>query len=324
MFFSIFEELKKQLFHKFGQRLRLNQKAAIFLVCFLLSVVFWVFTSLSKEYETQIRIPVKYRNIPFTKYFDSTLPTHVDFLFRSTGFRLTGVHLRDRPDSVIIDVATLPKNQSGLNFQTIALRDQWDGDLKPYKVIPESIKAGFNFRKSRKVPIRLISEITYRQRFEPIGNITLEPDSVDIAGPENILSKTNEIKTMPLIINDVFTIKQGELDLDKTSYSGLAGSVSKVHYHLSVEEYTEGMVEVPIRLPVSQRSNITLLPNTAKITYTAPLSFFSQIKKDDFSLVTELPASGQPAKLPVRLHTQPDKARILSIDPEFIDYLINK
>ena len=269
-------------------------------------------------------MPVRYRNIPFTKYFDNALPAFVDFHFKSSGFRLTGVHLLDRPDSLIIDIAAIPKSTSGVNFQTIALRNQWKGDLKPYKVTPEVIKAGFNYRKSKKVPVHLISQVNFRQRFEPIGNISIEPDSVDIAGPENILNKTHEVKTIPLVLSDVFTLKQGEIELDKSSFTGLACSVTRVHYKLPVEEYTEGVVEVPVELPVSQRSSVTLLPSAVKITYSAPLSYFSTISQNDFKVIAELPSSGTPSRLEVHLDDRPEHARILSVEPEFIDYLISK
>jgi hypothetical protein len=232
--------------------------------------------------------------------------------------------MRDRPDSIVIDIAAFPRSPSGLNFQTMALREQWTGDLKPYRITPEIIKAGFNYRKSRKVPVRLISQIDFRQRFEPIGNIILVPDSVEIAGPENLLNKTNEVHTTPLILKDVFNMKQGDLELDKKSFTGLASSVSRIHYQLPVEEYTEGVAEVTIELPVSQRNSVTLIPNSVKITYTAPLSYFSQIHQDDFSVTTELPSAGTPSKLEVHLENQPSQARIISVEPEFIDYLIHK
>ena len=168
-------------FQEFGQRLRLNQKAAIFLLCFLLSMVFWIFTSLSKDYETHITIPVNYRNMPFTKYFDGDLPATVDLFFRGTGFKLAGVHLRDRPDSILVDVSAFSKNKNQLNFQTIALKNQFPGELKPFKVTPEVIHAGLNSRLSKKVPVKLVSQVTFRQRFEPREMIRLEPESVEIA-----------------------------------------------------------------------------------------------------------------------------------------------
>ena len=87
------------------------------MLCVLLSMVFWIFTSLSHDYETHIRVPVSYQNIPFTKYFDSDLPKELDLYFKGSGFKLSRVHFRNNTDSIKVDVAALSENKQVLNIQ---------------------------------------------------------------------------------------------------------------------------------------------------------------------------------------------------------------
>jgi len=262
--------------------------------------------------------------MPFTKYFDGDLPTYVDFYFRGTGFKLARVHMRDRPDSILVDVSAFSKNKSQLNFQTIALRNQFPGELKPFKITPEIIHAGLNSRLSKKVPIKLVSQITFRQRFKPHGMVVLEPESVEIAGPKSLLEKISEVKTSLLKLDDVTGHKEGKLSLEKSSFLGLVSSTSEVKYHLLVEEFTEGIIDVPVELPVSQKSTVTLIPNTVRITYSAPLSYFREIKSTDFAVIAELPFGEMPSKLEVKLRSKPANAQLLTIEPEFVDYIVSK
>ncbi|MBL0073678.1 MAG: hypothetical protein IPP34_18490 [Bacteroidetes bacterium] len=99
--------MKKGSFFKLFERLKGNQKAWIFFSCLLLAIVFWVFTSLSRNYETSIVIPISYRNIPFSHHSDNNLPKLLEFRFSGSGFELFRVHLRDAPDSISIDVGKL-------------------------------------------------------------------------------------------------------------------------------------------------------------------------------------------------------------------------
>lgn len=316
--------MKNRYLQQLRTNLQLNQKTAIFLLCFFLATIFWVFTSLSKDYETQITIPVIYKNIPFTKYFDSELPKELEFHFKGSGFKLAGVHFRNRPDSIEIDVLAHSNNMQQLKFQTINLKNQFPGDYLPYRITPENISAGFNSRLSKKVPVRLVGQISYGNRFEATGGTKLVPDSVELAGPGAFLNKVSEVKTQKLKLSNVSGRQTGLIDLDSTSFPGLASSTSKIEYDLPVEEFTEGVMYVDVDLPFSQKNRVLLLPGKVKVTFIASLSEFPTIKNSDFHLETLVPNNSTPGKLSVKIKKQPLSVRVLKIEPEFLDYLVQK
>jgi len=294
------------------------------MLCVLFSLMFWIFTSLSKDYETHIRVPVSYHNIPFTKYFDSELPNSLDFYFKGSGFKLAGVHFRSIPDSIKVDVAALSGSKQQLNIQTLSLRNQFPGELKPYKILPESIVAGYSSRQSKKVPVKFNGSISFRDRYDATSPVVLIPDSVELAGEKAVLDKVNSVRTESILWTDISGDKMGTLKLDSASFSGLATSVSNISYKLQVSEFTEGILELPIELPVSQRSSVTLLPNSVKISYTVALADYPQLHAEDFIAYTEVPFSETPLQLKVMLRTKPLSVRNVRIEPEFVDYLIRK
>lgn len=316
--------MKNRYLQQLRTNLQLNQKTAIFLLCFFLATIFWVFTSLSKDYETQITIPVIYKNIPFTKYFDSELPKELEFHFKGSGFKLAGVHFRKRPDSIEIDVLAHSNNMQQLKFQTINLKNQFPGDYLPYRITPENISAGFNSRLSKKVPVKLVGQISYGNRFEATGSTKLVPDSVELAGSGAFLNKVSEVKTQKLKLSNVSGRQTGVIDLDSTSFPGLASSTSKIEYDLPVEEFTEGVMYVDVDLPFSQKNRVLLLPGKVKVTFIASLSEFPTIKNTDFHLETLVPNNSTPGKLAVKIKKQPLSVRVLKIEPEFLDYLVQK
>ena len=172
--------------------------------------------------------------------------------------------------------------------------------------------------------MRFVSNISYKPRFEATGPVQLIPDSVELAGPADLLAKIKEVRTSPVSLQEVATSMKGTIQLDSSALKGLASSTTTISYSLPVEEFTEGLIEIPVELPVSQRSSVLILPGSVKITFIASLSDYPLIKPTDFRAEAEIPLSEMPGKIPVRIRKQPATIRIISIEPEFLDYLIQK
>lgn len=303
---------------------RLNQKAVIFIICVLLSIVFWVFTSLSRVYETRISIPVSYKNIPFTRHVEGELPARLDFHFRGSGFELARTHLRNQPDSISIDVSAAINKQNQLQLATITLKNQFPGDVKAYKITPEIIAPDLSQRSSKRIPVIVNSQITFQNRFGQGGKIIIRPDSVDIAGAADLLSGIHEVKTENIVLNDVAGNYFGSAMLIKTLPKGVTVSSKYVYFYVPVEEFTEGTFDVPVELPMSQRSRVTLFPPVVKVVYMVPLKYFDRVKSSDFRATAEIPSTNFPDMLEVTLQKTPHFLGKIQIQPDLIDYYIQE
>ena len=304
--------------------LRLNQKAVIFTTCVLLSMVFWLFTSLSRTYETRIGIPVSYRNLPFTQQVQGELPTTLEFHFKGTGFDLFRTHLRNRPDSVIIDVSKALDKEHQFKLSTLTLRNQFPGDTKAFKIVPELIAPNLNQRSSKRVPVHFNAQLSFRNRFGKAGNVILSPDSIDLAGDSAVLEKINFITSESVQLSDIEKNHFGSARLLRNLPKGVTASKDYIYFYIPVQEYTEGTFEIAVELPVSQRNRVTLIPEKVKVSYMAPLIYFKNIKPSDFILTAEIPRSSYPQRLEVKLVKTPPHLGKVKIDPELIDYFIHQ
>ncbi len=303
---------------------RHHQKAVIFSICVLLSIVFWVFTSLSREYETRISIPVSYRNIPFTRHIEGELPTKLDFHFKGSGFDLARTHLRSQPDSIFIDVSAAIDKKNQLRLTTITLNNQFPGELKAYKITPEIIAPDLSQRSSKRVPVNVISQISFKNRFGQEGKIIVRPDSVDIAGAAELLTGIHQLKTEKIVLNEVAGNYFGSAKLLKGLPKGVTVSSKYVYFYVPVEEYTEGSFDIPVELPMSQRGRVTLFPPTVKVVYMVPLKYFDRVTSSDFRATAEIPASSFPDLLEVKLQKTPYFLGKIQIQPDLIDYYIQE
>lgn len=303
---------------------RINQKAVIFTICVVVSVVFWVFTSLSRNYETRIAIPVSYRNLPFTREVEGELPKSLEFHFKGSGFDLFRTHLRNIPDSIIVDVAAAFDKNHQLHLPTLNLKNQFPGDLKAYKIVPEIIAPEIRQRSSKKVPVLVKTQLSFKNRFGLAGNIVVKPDSIELAGAEAVLSNVNRVETETIVINDIYKNEFGSIRLEKNLPEGITISNPYVYFYVPVEEYTEGSFDILVDLPVSQQSRVVLLPQKVRVTYMAPLKYFENIKSSDFKATTSVPLNQHPERLEVRLEKRPKGIGRVKVEPELIDYFIQE
>ena len=279
---------------------------------------------MSRVYESTQTIPVSYQNIPFTQYTQGGLPSHLDFHYRGSGFELFMVHTRWRPDSIVVDVKESINENNQLNLPSLNLRNQLPGELKAFRVIPEFISQSFTTRSGKRVPVIAKTSFSFRNRFAQSGRLVLTPDSIDIAGSDEILATINAIQTEVIKIDDIHENVFGSVHLSKELPAGVALSEPYIYYYLTVEEYTEGEFDIPVELPVAQRRRVTLLPPVVKVRFQADLNHFRNIKASDFQVVTMVPLPDQPAQLTVELKRHPANIKKIRLEPRVIDYLLSE
>ena len=66
----------------------INKMYSSFILFFLLSVVFWFMTKLSKEYEGTIKYPVVYNNLPDNKLLQENPLDFIEVYVKASGFKL--------------------------------------------------------------------------------------------------------------------------------------------------------------------------------------------------------------------------------------------
>jgi hypothetical protein len=318
--------LIKNLLIELRNKTRLNQRAGIFLSCLIIAVAFWFFTSMSRTYESNIAIPVTYKNLPFTQNIDGTLPTEIKFYFKGTGFELFGLHLMKLPDSLILDIAAIKSNKFNGRYPTELLVQQLKKKLKPIKIVPDFISPTLTDRKGKKIPVRPNISIQFRDRFGAAGKIILKPDSIEIAGPDSLLNFIVFIETDDVVLTDIHLDHFGGVNLNKAALpQNVQLSQPYIHYLIPVFEFTEGSLELPVQLPLSYQNKITLLPAKVNVTFMVELGRYGRIKPEDFVIIAELPDSKNlPPSLAVKLQRKPAGVRNVKISPLYLNYLIRQ
>lgn len=315
---------------------RLNKRSVAFLLSLVLSSVFWLLTSLSKDYVDEVIIPVEYENIPDDYLIANEPITEVTASVKGYGFDLLWYWLNFEEQKITVSAnpALLPTvSRNGGRYSYVLTSDKTGSEAKAdqdelevLRIYPDTLFLKFLTKHVKQVPVKLAAKTTYSKQFGVIGNPTLIPDSVFVSGPEAEIDS----------ITAVFTEFQSWENLDEsiTSEINLVGfsqfplvqlSQSEVKVEVNVVEFTEGTVSVPLRILAEDSDNVKVYPNQVEVRYLVPLSEYDNVSADQFQVSVNLNEENSKSNsLAVLIDKQPSIVRSVRVVPSQVEYIIQR
>jgi len=117
--------LKNLLFDSNKGKIKLNEKASIFLLCLGLATFFWFLSSLSKRYTTDLSIPLKYKSYNKEFILLNKPVSKIIVTVSGSGFELLGEQISlDRKEIVVDLTKAVRVNDNRFAILTARLRSQ--------------------------------------------------------------------------------------------------------------------------------------------------------------------------------------------------------
>jgi len=298
---------------------------------FLVSIVFWFLTKLSKEYESTVTYPISYENLPKDKLVQETPQSEIDIHIKATGFKILSGKLFPRTLNInASNLSSKSRNQYYLllSQQRLSIQKQMNTGVTIDHFINDSISLDLGFLGRKKVPIKLVSNLSYQAGYNVNGSVAIQPDSIEISGPESILDTIAYIETVNYSVNNVHESIHKEVALKKFKVNqNVNFDIDKVMVDVSVEKFTEGTLKIPFTiLNVPADVTINTFPKEVEVTYKVSLSQFNQIKVTSFLVECDyqLSADNNLSYLVPRLAKQSDLVKNVKIAPTKIDFVLEK
>ena len=294
-------------------------------------MVFWFLTKLSKEYESTVIYPVAYENLPQDKLLQETPQSELGIHIKATGFKILSGKLF--PKTIKIDASNLSAKSATeyyllLSKQKTSIQKQMNAGVDIDHFMEDSIALNLGVLQQKKVPVQLQSEINYQLGYSAKGNIQITPDSITLSGPESILDTIRSVQTIPLVMNDVASSINEELDLKPFAVSDkIKFNQTSVTLSAEVEKFTEGTQKVSfVILNPPQDVTINTFPKEVTITYKVALSNFNEVNAASFLVECDYLMSSENnlSYLVPRLSRQPDLVKNVKITPSKIEFVIEK
>ena len=299
-----------------------------FLFFLLLAIVIWIFSQFSKVYNEVIEIPVKYVNAPPDKFITEENPKKLMLQMEATGFKISYFSLF--PPTLLIDVSKADLRDEEMVYVIDEHREEIQSQLgitfDQSQFVNREVRIRFQQRKEKVIPVHSQVQVEFAVGYAAREELKIDPDSITVSGPDNILDTLNQLHTVELDLKDVKRDLQGTVAIDTSDLSKVTLYQKQVKYSLGVEKFTEGSVEIPVDLiNVPEGLNVVIFPKQILLFYQVNLENYSSILPSDFRVVCDFKElePGQDFLIP-EIVKKPENVTNLRLNEKKIQFIIKK
>lgn len=305
----------------------------IFIVCLMIATLFWFLLAFNGFYTTTIRVPVQYINMPEQKMMTDKLPTELEVSLSGSGYQLMSYMLQ--PDNALIlldgrNIGTSPSLKASSAFLTtysgIDYFNRLHGDVSVLHISPDTLFFNFFERGIRKVPVIPNLDLSFRSQFYLSDSARVLPDSITLTGPADRFDSIFSIRTELLQLSDVYksgvyTLKIEQLD------SALSYAPVQVDVELNVDQFTEAVIEVPIRIEhLLSRDSLDIYPEKVQVSCLVALKQYNTLKPSSFVVAADAfdLRDTRSRSLKLYLRKYPAFIKQVRIQPETVEFIVRK
>lgn len=303
-----------------------KQSREFFLFLFFIFVAagFWLIQTLDNDYETDITIPVRLRDVPD------------DVVITSDPVASVKVHVRDK--GTLLFNYTMGKVFSPLNIDFVAgegshvqipsstfskmISSQLSSSTQVVSVTPDTLEYYYSTGQAKLVPVRFQGMATAGPRHY-LSDTIFTPDSVHVYAPLALLDTIKAAYMEPQEFLGIDDTLRREVHLKSARGVKIVPETSSLT--LAVDMYTEKTVEVELHgINFPPDKQLRSFPSKVAITFQCGLRQFNDLTSDDFHIFVSyedlLKLGNQ--KYTVRLRNTPKGATNIRFNPAQVDFLI--
>ena len=309
-----------------------NRRFMTFVVCLLLSAVFWVLHALSKEYELNLRVPVTYTHLPDRGLVAVDLPDSIDARVSGSGFILLAYQWTQSTTPVELDVRQAKALGNGdYALSTWIHPERLEGTigrgLHVERLLTDTLILNFAGRVEKKVPVRPKVTVKCAPGYRLGDSITTSPSMVTVSGAEALLKRVSFVET------EQKNYTKLDHSLNEPVKLVLPQGVSQVEIDpatarlvVAVGQYTESRLSIPVEV-INVPANLVLktIPDKVDVTFQVPVENFNAIHGDMFRIIADYSkADQQTGDIPLEIVRQPLNIRNLKLAQPRVQYIIRK
>ncbi|WP_270090032.1 hypothetical protein [Sphingobacterium sp. SYP-B4668] len=305
-----------------------KRKISIFFRCVVISFVAWTLFAISNTYIYHMKAGIQYVNLPDNKAFHPLQSDTVSLKVEMTGWKLLLSRFRQDTANIQVDLSGL-KNRNWIVFsnQIGFINRQFPNDKHVVSVSPDTLYFDFSKQTQRKVPIKPVYSVGFTKQYGIIGDTKSLPEYVTITGPLEDVADIETWETDTIrganVNSDIRTMAY----LDRNQKANINVYPAYAEVTIPVGELTEKVLELPVKVVnASKYTSVRTLPTKVKVTILISLKDYNKWTQRDFEALVDIEnweENGVP-NLPVILTKVPPYAKVVSIEPQNVDFFVRK
>ena len=225
-----------------------SREFLIFLFFVFVSFCFWLLQVLNDDYETELSMQLKLKNVPENVVLTSELPNELKIGVQDKGTVLINYLLGKSLYPVTIDFEEYQDKGNQIRFLSSALSKRVTGQLsqstKLLAIKPDTLELIYTRGEGKKVPVCLRGEVEAERQYY-ISERIFSPDSVMVYAPQEILDTITAAYTETLHVEEISDTTRHRAGIMPVKGARFTPSYSDITF--MVDMYSEKTVEVPVQ-----------------------------------------------------------------------------
>ncbi len=315
------------------KKIKISKNLLVFSIFVLIATILWFLNALEKNYTTSIILPVEFYGYPTnTINISHKRVNSLKLNIKGKGFDIMRFQFKKHILPLKIDLAQIGLKKIKLkdaNYFIISkniapqIEMQLPSNLILEGIIPDTIYFLLVKSISKKVKIIPNIKISLQKQYALVKQPYVVPDTAILTGPENIVDTTYFVYTNFIYFTGVNKSIKHEVEVLSPEYTIV--SPSKVKLIIEVEQYTEKILQIPIKV-INLPDTIQLLtfPNQVEVKAKVSFSKYDSIKSDLFEAVVDYNEvkTAISDKLTVEMRKIPNFIYDYEYKPHFVEYIL--
>lgn len=305
-----------------------RRKMTVFLRCLVISFVAWSLFAISSTYTYHQLATITYVNLPEGKAFLPLQSDVVTVKVRMTGWDIMVKRVRPDTAQVQVDINGLEtRNFIVLSNQIGFIDKQFPAQYEAIGVSPDTLYFDFSRQTQKRVPVRVKYNLAYRQQYGIVGEIKTNPQFVTVTGPIDDVKEIEYIETDTIKGTAVDTDVRTVAYLNRQKKNNISIHPAFTEVSIPIGEMTEKVLELPIRVINDEKyTSVRILPSRVKVVMFVAIRDYNKWSTADFEAVVDMNAWSQNENttLPVIITKSPPFTKVISVDPQNVDFFVRK
>lgn len=306
-----------------------NREFLIFLFFLAVAGVFWLLTTLNESFEKEVKIPVRFINVPPNTVIISGEQDTLRVTVRDKGISLVTYFYNKMRPPIDIDFKRYALNDGKGSVPSSDLLRLIDAKLpasaKAISVKPEEEVFYYNDGENYMVPV------VFQGQVEPdklyfISNVTYTPNLITIYPSKNSVDSISRVYTEPVNyqgFRDSLVVKARLKKIE-----GVKMVPDEVTIHFNADMLTEVTIEnVPITgINMPEGKKLRTFPAKLSVSFVTGMKNYQTIQPSDFLIVADYHefSISSSSKCNVYLRQQPASIQRVKLEANQVDYLIEE
>ncbi len=290
-----------------------------------ISFVIWFFKKFSKEYQEEIKMKIEFVNIPRSFIISSVSDSILNLNLKATGFQFLYYYFLDNTIQINFQKAIYSNNVGQLEIASEfnKLQEQLLGDTQILSFFPSIIEITYQPKFSKKVPIltpKFNLDVGYS-----ITKINLNPDSIIVTGPKNILADIIHVNLNHKNESPIKSNFSQKIPI-KMKGNELSYNFTEVSVEVLVELFSEKILNIPITVSNLPKNRVLkLFPSQVELVFSSSITSLKKIKTSDFEVGFNYDSIDKEKNTTkINLLKSPLSADNVRLDPQDVFFLIRE